>query len=232
MTQVRWESSRRWPAVAAIGLRLLAAVALVVAVLLAIDARPAGAHGGEGAIEVGEPTPAGDLTVTLPIRITYVADGHAAEEVGPLVVEGTGPGGATFGQSEPFVAGDAPGVFEASLVFPSEGSWELTITSTEPPASAPLIVDVAAAPVAPDEPAEDEDTDGVPSDDDTDENGDETETGADDTVGSGDPEVGGEARLVDEGDDDGAPVVAIVLGGLVLLAIIGGVVYWRRREAA
>jgi hypothetical protein len=197
----------------------------LVAMVLAVAAPSAWAHGDEGQIEVGEAEVVDALTVEFPIRITYVNDGHPADEVDGLVLSGKGPDGAEFGPVDVFTPGDAPGVFIARVELPAAGTWDLLVESSEPAASVALTADAsgpgvvapgdapdaeppvgAAPPGDPDDPTVVDD-DPAQADD----------VGADDVTGSD--------------DDSGTNLVPVVLA--VVVAVAAGIVgysFVRRRS--
>jgi len=200
--------------------RVLAlSVALLVAGLaVLVGAVPASAHGDAGVIVIDTPEPRGDLTVGLQVLLTYENDDEpvTGDEVGEIVAVGTGPGGQTIGPQVSLVATDVPGVFAADLTFPAAGMWELTVTSSEPAASATTTVEVADA--APEE------TDG--SDD-----GDEADEPTTDMTISADDE--GSARIVERGSGDGSStplLVTLLVAGVLAAAGIAGAVVLRRRN--
>lgn len=208
----------------------VAAVAVVAGVLALVS--PARAHGGGGAIEVGEAEVVDARTVEFPIRITYTGDGHPAEEVEGLVVSGKGPDGAELAPVAAFSPGDAPGVFRARVELPVEGAWELRIEVAEPEASATLTADTSAAVSAPvDDPTEPPDAPDVTIDG--------ADTSTDDAAGDGDgatPEdLGGAVDADDaagaEDDDDGSATPLLIASVVVIGLIIAGVVVVNRRRS-
>lgn len=194
------------------------AVAAVLAVVggLVLAPSAASAHGGDGVLEVGEPEPSGDLTYTVPVRVTYEADGHPVEpgDMGALTVDGSSPSGLDWAVEVIPMPGDAPGVYDLELTFPEPGTWQLTVRSAEPPAEAPLTVEVA-------EPTAATDTTAAP-----------TETTAPPTTSAPDATdvTTGEGEIVERSEDDGAPtglIVALVV--CAVLVIAGGLVVRRVR---
>lgn len=193
---------------------LLAVLGAVIGVV-GLSVAPASAHGDEGIIEVDSPEPVGDLAVSLRIRLTYENDAEPVteDEVESITVEGTGPDGATVGPETGFAPTDVPGVYSVELTFPSPGSWDLTITSVAPAATATPTVEVAEV------------TTTTEADDDTE------DSASDDTVTE--TTVAGTAQIVDRGDDDQTPLlVTFVVAAVVIAGVIGSVVFWRRRNAA
>ncbi len=191
-------------------------VALLVAGLAGLaGAGPASAHGDAGVIVVDTPEPRGDLTVGLRVLLTYENDDEpvTGDEVGEIVVVGTGPGGQTIGPEAAFVATDVPGVFAVDVTFPAEGTWEVTVTSSEPAASATTTVEVA-------EPAPSETSDP-----------DEADEPTSDMTTSVDDE--GSARIVERGSGDGSStplLVTLLVAGVLAAAGIAGAVALRRRN--
>ena len=189
--------------------RLAALVAVVLAVVVALPA-VASAHGGPGVIEVDEPEARGDLSIGLRIRISYEDDGHTpdAADVGEISVEGTGPGGDTVGPETGFEPTEVPGVYAVELTFPEAGSWDLTITSTEPEATQTTTVEVGA----PD--ADAGSSDGTGDEPTTDGTADDN---SDMTVSSG------EASIVERGSGGDGPTPLLVTLLVAAVLVVGGV---------
>jgi YtkA-like len=123
--------------------RLLAAIAALLVVLVPVAAE---AHGEEGSFEVTTAAPAGDLTVTYDVLLTYDDDGDAA--VGATVaLTGEGPGGATVGPVALAPTGES-GHYAATVTFPAAGQWQLRISGTSPEAllEQPQTVEPVGAP--------------------------------------------------------------------------------------
>jgi hypothetical protein len=198
-------------------------VSVLVAVCVgAVGAHPAGAHGDVGVIEIDTPEARGDLTLGLLVRVTFQNDDEpvAEAELGSLSVEGTGPEGQTVGPDAGFVATEVPGVYSLDLVFPAPGSWDLTVTSSEPEATATTTVDVP---------------DGAASDP-TDADDPDEET-ADDTTPETVPVDGeGSAEIVERGSGGDGPtpllLTLLVAGGLLVAGVAGAVVLRRRARAS
>jgi hypothetical protein len=200
------------------------ATALAVAGMITIGwAPPAAAHGGDGEIEVGDAVATGELDVGFPLHITYVSDGHPAEEVDGLSVEGKGPGGATVSGAGSFVAGDAPGVYRVTVSVPVAGRWDLTVVAAEPEATATLTVEVGP-PASVDEPADPGDAPDAPPDE---ADGDDTGGSGDDAdpVGSGSDLDAVDDGVADSDDTGGIPVVALAIG--LAAAVVAGVIGYR-----
>jgi hypothetical protein len=200
-----------------LALPIRAVLALVVALaVLALGADPAVAHGGAGVIEIDVPEERGDMAVGLRIRLTYEDDEHPAaeDEVGEITVEGTGPDGETFGPEAAFDATEVPGVYAAELTFPAPGTWELTVSSDEPAATATTTIEVTdgSAPLD-EEPAEGEQDDVTV-----------------DTVSAEEGE--GTAQIVERGSGGDGPtpllLTLLVAGVLVVAGVVGGVMLRRR----
>lgn len=192
--------------------RTVARIAAGVLLLVVATAGAAAAHGGEGAIEVGEPEVGPGLAASFPVRITYVADGHPVEpeDLGPVTVEIVS-GDASLILTDPLVPGDAPGVYDARVELPGPGTWELHVVSTEPPAR-------ASVQVTADEPAADGTTTSAPP---------TTASGAD--PGPPTSEGDDDAGLIVERSDGGSSAAPIVIAMAVcLVLVVGGVVLLRR----
>lgn len=121
---------------------LVALVALVAAIAAAgALAGPAAAHGGGAVFEVLEAAETAPGEVTLQVQVTYEADGEPAE--GAIVeVAASGPGGATAGP-EPADRQDEPGVYAATLDLAEPGEWVLAVTSSFPPGTTEVPVEVS-----------------------------------------------------------------------------------------
>ena len=190
-------------------LTLLLAVLAALAVG-AVGAHPAGAHGEVGVIEIDTPEESGDLTLGLQVRVTFENDGEpvANGELGALSVQGTGPDGQTVGPEAGFVPTEVPGVYSLDLAFPAPGSWDLTVTSTEPEASATMTVQVAADD---DEPTADTIMEPVPTDGE------------------------GSAEIVERGSGGDGPtplLLTFLVAGVLLVGGVVGAVVLRRRGRA
>ncbi len=192
------------------------AVASAVSLLLALFAlialaSTAAAHGGGGVVEVGEPSPTGDLTVLLPMRVTYESDGHPAEpdEIEGLVVRGE-RAGQIVDWSDAVAPGEAPGVYEATLTFPSAGEWQVTVEVAEPAATSSLVVVVDDPAVTP-----------------TTEAG-TTDASADDGAPPGTLEITPVGQIVDQ-DDGGSSPVPLVVAMLACVALAAGAAVLLRR---
>lgn len=203
---MRHDTTPRRSAVAsALSLPLLALFALVAL------AAPAAAHGGGGVVEVGEPSPTGDLTVLLPMRVTYESDGHPAEadEIEGLVVRGERDG-QVVDWSDAVVPGEAPGVYEATLTFPSAGEWQVTVEVAEPAVTSSLVVVV-------DDPAATSTTEAGT-----------TDTSAADGAPPGTVEVTPVGQIVDQ-DDGGSSPMPLVVAMLACVALAAGAAVLLRR---
>ena len=118
---------------------LLVAAATVSSTVLAA---PAAGHGGGAAVEVLEAEQVAPDTVALRVAVTFEADGDAA--TGAIVdVVPTSPSGET---SPPVrLERDATGTYAASLDLAKPGRWTLAVTSSFPPGSTQVPVEVVAA---------------------------------------------------------------------------------------
>lgn len=120
---------------------VVAAVTFVAAAAAAVGlAGPASAHGGGAVFEVLEAAETAPGEVTLRFQVTYESDGEPAE--GAIVeVTASGRGGATTGP-EPADRQDAPGVYAATLALAEPGAWVLVVTSSFPPGTTEVPVEV------------------------------------------------------------------------------------------
>lgn len=127
------------------------AVLVVVAVVAAVSlAGTAGAHGGGAVFEVLEAAETAPREVTLQVQVTYESDGELAE--GAIVeVTASGPGGATAGP-EPADRRDEPGVYATTLDVAEPGEWVLVVTSSFPPGTTEVPVEVTGEGPVLDEP--------------------------------------------------------------------------------
>lgn len=200
------ESQRR-------GVGVLVRLMAATAALVVATAVPAAAHGAEGELEVGEPEVGAGLEVTVPLRLTYAGDGHAAEaeEVGEITVVATQGDQEALGEVVPE---DAPGVYEARVVLPAAGAWDVTITATEPAATATVTVDAAEAASEPDETT--------------------TTEPAPPTTAESEPETSdtGAGEIVDRDDDGGSSTTPLIVAMVVCLVVaVGAYVLIRRARA-
>ncbi len=113
---------------------------------------PAGAHSGKGSIKIVSRDPAGSLTIHYVVEISFVADGHPASEAVATVV-GESAGLSIRPELLAPVAGKT-GTYEATVVYPTAGVWEIRIASLDPTAVLLLTetfspaVDTSAAPTS------------------------------------------------------------------------------------
>ncbi|MBM3674426.1 MAG: hypothetical protein FJW88_05630 [Actinobacteria bacterium] len=99
--------------------------ALLGAALLVALAGPAGAHGDDGNLAV-QATRHG-LSVEYVTRLTFVSDGHPADEA-TVTVSATGP--ATVAPVALSPQGD--GNYAGTVTFPTVGTWTVVLESTNP----------------------------------------------------------------------------------------------------
>lgn len=180
--------------------KLLLAALLGAALLLALAA-PAGAHGGDGNLAV-QPTRHG-LTVEYVTRLTFVSDGHPADEA-TVTVTATGPGTV----APVALAPQGDGNYTGTVTFPAAGTWTVVLESTNPTARVEQTQVVA---------------DDAPT----------TTTAAPTTTttkSGGSSEAGADETGADDGDDSALPIIAfVVVGGLAGV----GIGFWLvRRNAA
>ncbi|MFA5885885.1 MAG: FixH family protein [Acidimicrobiia bacterium] len=125
--------------------RALRLAALVAAVLFALTA-PAAAHGAAGTLGIEVIPGATPLTATVRVLLEYAND----REVVPgatVVATATGPDGRTVGATP--LADQGRGVYEGTLTLPAAGTWTVTVTATEPAATAQATVAVGATGTSP-----------------------------------------------------------------------------------
>jgi hypothetical protein len=112
--------------------RSIALVGVVLGLLLAL-AGTAAAHGATGTMGIEVTPGAAPLTAKVRILLEYSNDREVATGA-TVVAEATGPDGATVG---PVPLGDqGQGSYEGVLTMPSEGSWTITVTASDPSATA------------------------------------------------------------------------------------------------
>ena len=124
---------------------LVAAVTLLVAVTLVPSV--AGAHGGEARLDLleTESVPGG---VEVAVRVTYVNDGHGADDATVTAVVVSDDGADAPGTPVPLPATGEEGVHGGTVPVPAPGPWIVRVTSVEPTASTEVRVDVPAPPIA------------------------------------------------------------------------------------
>jgi hypothetical protein len=124
------------------GLVLLATVIACVSALAA----PAAAHGGGALFEVLEAAEVSPGTVSLRVAVRYESDGDDA--VGALVdVVPTSPTGRP-GPAVRLVREEGGGTYAALLELGEPGQWDLALTSSFPPGSTTVAVQVLDPAVA------------------------------------------------------------------------------------
>lgn len=190
--------------------RALAALVGLIAVLL-LAAPPAGAHGGEGEMEVTSVTRDG-ADVTVAVRLIFVDDGHGVPDATVTVV-------VDEGTPVPMDPGATEGDYEATVTAPAGAA--IRVTSVEPATTAEAVA-----------PEEDEaptttasTTTAPPETDDDDQAPATTEDEADDTTTPSDDEA-------DDSDDGG--VNPVVIGAIVAVVAAAGamaaILLWKRPD--
>lgn len=128
--------------------RAAAAVATFLCALAGLSAlaAPVSAHGGGGTLEVVSTEPQADGTsVKVTVQLNFSADGHPAEDATVTVVgelEGGGP--APEFTPVTLTAAGPEGQYAGVVPIPAPGTWNLRVTSVEPPATATTQVSTAA----------------------------------------------------------------------------------------
>lgn len=182
-------------------------VATVLAVLsgLALAAmlgEPAGAHGGEGQLDLVSADRSAGSSVALVVRLTYVNDGDPVTDATVTAVVGDAA-------SVPLGAGDEAGVYQGTVDAPAGST--IRVTSVTPV----VTLDVPAPAATPTTTAE------APSTTTTEAPTTEVPTTTDATTTSAPPE--GDGAAVGEEDDDGlSPGILVALGGGVV--VVAGLV--------
>lgn len=193
-------------------MRVRALLVVTAAILLpTAAASPAVAHGGAAAFEVLEAEEVAPGTVALQVAVTFEADGD--EATGAIVeVVPTSPDGEA---SPPVrLEQDGTGAYAATLDLPEPGGWTLALTSSFPPGSAEVPVEVGDPAPADDEAGQAPAVEAAASEPDA--------SGGDEVLDE--PEVGGA-----EGGSDATNLVVAAISG-----VIGGALgLWvsRRRSA-
>lgn len=116
---------------------LLTAAAAVCLLLTFGAARPASAHGGDGQFEPISVVPSaeGDR-IDVTVRLTYANDGDPVTGA-EVFVGGTGPEGVSADDTK-LEAGQAPGTYTGSVAVDRPGTWTLTLSAADPPATLDL----------------------------------------------------------------------------------------------
>jgi hypothetical protein len=124
---------------------LLVVVGLLAAATLVPSA--AGAHGGEVRLDLLEAVdvPGG---IEVAVRVTYVNDGHGADDATVTAVVVSDDGADAPGTPVPLPATGEEGVHGGTVPVPAPGPWIVRVTSVEPTASTEVRVDVPAPPIA------------------------------------------------------------------------------------
>lgn len=127
------------------------AAAVVATFLVALTgaaalAPAAGAHGGPGTLEVVSTEPQADGTsVKVTVQLAFAKDGHPAADATVTVVGELEGGGAAPAFTPVTLTASGPeGQYSGVVPIPSPGTWNLRVTSVEPPATATTQVSTAA----------------------------------------------------------------------------------------
>jgi MYXO-CTERM domain-containing protein len=115
-------------------------------------AAPSGAHSGKGSIKIVSREPAGPLAIHYVVAISFIADGHpASDAVATIVGESAG---LRIGPVPLTPVAEGTGTYEATVIYPAAGAWDIRITSLDPTAvllqaeSLSPTVDTSAAPTS------------------------------------------------------------------------------------
>jgi hypothetical protein len=134
-----------------VAIRTLLVILVTASASVVALATSAGAHNDTATMGI-EVTPGPEpLTAKVRVLLEYTSDGDVAP--GALVVaEATGPDGAAVAATP--LADVGGGNYEAVMAMPSEGSWLVTVTATNPAAaaSADIGLEAATVTVVPDAP--------------------------------------------------------------------------------
>jgi hypothetical protein len=193
-------------------LRATALVAALTALLLALSAGPAAAHGDEGQMTVVSATESAPMTISVEVGLVHADDQHLAEEAEVWV-----NASSADTQLEPVAltrSGEGSAVYAGQIPVPSAGEWTLSFESTDPVASAQASVTVADA-----APESTTSSTAAP-------------TTAPSTTALGDTDTEEAAATAEEDEDDGLSAVVIALGvvGILVLVAAGVAVAQRRRD--
>ena len=124
----------------------LAAAFLVALVGVVAVAGPVAAHGGPGKLVVVSTEPQADGTsVKVTVQLNFAGDGDPAADATVTVV-GELDGGGTAPEFTPvtLTASGPEGQYAGVVPIPGPGTWNLRVTSVEPPATATTQVSTAA----------------------------------------------------------------------------------------
>jgi len=178
-------------------------IAALLTIAVALASSPiAHAHGDDGTFEPVSIAQGDGLVIDVQVVLTYTNDGERVDDPATVVqARATNAAGAVAGPVD-LAPASAPGAFVGSLAVPEGGTWTVTLTSTTPLAA----LDVPGVVVA--------------------ETGTTTTTAAptatSTTAADGDTTTG--AR----DDEDGSPIVLVLVGLVVIGAVVGFVLSRRR----
>jgi len=196
------------------GLPRLALVAVATVLAVVSPAAPAGAHGAQGTLGIEVTPGAAPLTAKVRVLLEYAND----REVAPgatVTASAAAPGGQTVG-AQP-LADEGKGAYETTLTMPAAGQWTVTVTASDPTATAQAPVVVSATASTPTSVAS---------------GSGGTLTGDLGDVRTSSDEANRESTSGNDGDDDRGDSRAawiVVIGVVLVGAAVGAVLVVRRR---
>ena len=121
--------------------RVFAAALVVTLGAAAVAAAPAAAHSDDGEMTVTRADATGDTTVEIEVGIVYTNDDDLATEA-TVTATATISTGATVGPIDVPNTNDA--LYAATIELPEAGVWTVSLSATDPTASATAEVDTTA----------------------------------------------------------------------------------------